>query len=478
MPINLVEEILHPGSIAVVGATRTGAWGGGGFVAALLEFGFKGKIYPVNPKYPEIQGLKSYPTLGSIPEPVDYVISSVPAQAVPEMLKDARDRGTKAVHLFTARLSETGRADAIELEQQIRDLAAEYGLRILGPNCMGIYYPVGGMAFHADFTKIPGAAGFISQSGMLARELVIASPKRGVYFSKVFSYGNALDLNECDFLEYLAQDPETRVIMMYIEGVKDGQRFFNTLRKTAAIKPVIILKGGTAEAGARATSSHTASMAGAFTIWKAAIKQAGAILADSFEELIDFAAAFYFLPPVRGYRVGVVGGTGGFSVLAADKCEQAGLDVIPLPQEIREELKNMGISIWDWLSNPVDLSIREDERLNVGNMLEIMARNPNFDLFITPIGGPQGPPRTGQPVPTEEYLLQQYRLEAFRNKPLLAVVSDSNPGVKELEARDVKANAEFRTALSNLKIPYYPTIGRAALAARKMVDYYRRRGPE
>ena len=256
-------------------------------------------------------------------------------------------------------------------------LAKRYGLRLMGPNCMGVYYPAGGIAFHAEFPKVPGAAGFISQSGMLAREVVLAAPQRGVYFSKVFSYGNAVDLNECDFLEYLAQDKDTRIILMYIEGVKDGQRFFRTLREATSVKPVIILKGGTAEAGTRATASHTASLAGTFKTWKAAIDQAGAVLTDSFEELLDLATSFYFLPPFTGDRVGVVGGTGGFSVLAADSCEQAGLNVIPLPQGIRDELKRQGVSVWDWLSNPVDLSIREDDRLNGGQVLEMMARARN-----------------------------------------------------------------------------------------------------
>src|SRR3972149_9068183 len=148
---NLIEEILHPNSIAVVGATQTRGWGGGGFVESLIEFSFKGKIYPVNPKYSEIMGLKAFPSLKDVPGPVDYVISSVPAPAVPELLKDAAGKGVRTVHLFTARFSETGRPEGIELEQRVLKLASEYGIRLMGPNCMGIYYPAGGMAYHAAF---------------------------------------------------------------------------------------------------------------------------------------------------------------------------------------------------------------------------------------------------------------------------------------------------------------------------------------
>lgn len=471
MSTNLIEEIIHPDSIAVVGATQARGWGGGGFVESLIELGFKGKIYPVNPKYPEIMGLKTYPSLKDIPGPVDYVISSVPARAVPELLRDAAAKGTKTVHLFTARFSETGRPEAIELEQEILKIAREYGLRLIGPNCMGIYYPAGGLAYHADFPKESGAAGLASQSGMLSREIIQIASQRGVYFSKVFSYGNALDLNECDFLEYLAHDPETKVIMMYVEGVKDGRRFFNTLKQAASLKPVILLKGGVAQAGARATASHTASLAGSYQTWQAVATQTGAVWAESFEELIDLAASFYFLPLAGGRRAGVIGGTGGTSVLAADRCEQAGLDVVPLPDEFRKELKDRGVSVWDWLSNPVDLSIREDDSLSAGVILEMMAKNSNFDLLISLSGVAfRGMARPGATI--EDSLKQQYRLDACRNKPLLIVVPEGGQGVRDWDKPGAKMNAEMRTALINLKIPFYPTITRAAVAARKFANYY------
>ncbi|MEE8413799.1 MAG: hypothetical protein V3R96_04540, partial [Dehalococcoidales bacterium] len=398
--------------------------------------------------------------------------SSVPAVAVPQMLEDAAIKGVKTVHLFTARLSETGRPEAVDLEQRIFKLAQGHGIRLLGPNCMGIYFPSGRMAFHADFPKESGTAGLVSQSGMLSREIIQISSQRGVYFSKVFSYGNAIDLNESDFLEYLAQDRDTRVILMYIEGVKAGRKFFDTLKQAAAIKPVIILKGGMAEAGARAAASHTASLAGSYRTWKAMVSQAGAISVDSFEELIDLATSFYFLPPVKGRRVGIVGGTGGTSVLAADGCEQAGLEVVPLPREFREELKNRGVSVWDWLSNPIDLSIREDDSFSAGLLLEMMARDSHFDLLITLMG--IGRFRAEPGVPYETYLKQEYRLDASMNKPFLTVVPDKSPGIKDWDSRESKVNSELRTALISLNIPFYPTITRAALAVKKMIDYYHR----
>ena len=468
---NPIDEVLHARSVAVVGATTTGDWGGGGFVAGLVQFGFQGRVFPVNPKYPEIQGLKAYPSIKDIPEQVDYVISSIPAKYVPGMLEEAAAKGAKTVHLFTARLSETGRPEAIALEREILQLAHRLGLRLIGPNCMGVYYPLGGIAFHSDFPKEAGPVGLISQSGMLAREVVLACPFRGVYFSKVFSYGNAIDLNECDFLEYLTEDADTSAIMMYVEGVKDGRRFFADLKKATAVKPVVILKGGRGESGARATASHTASLAGSVAVWEAMVAQAGAVIADSVEEVLDLIAAFRFLPPVRGRRVGVAGGAGGSSVLAADQCEQAGLEVIPLPDPFRQELKVRGVSVWDWLSNPADISIREDESFSVGMVLEMMARDPHFDALIAIMGMPGRAPLQPGSSP-EDLIRQQYHLDASRAKPFLAVVPDKSLRVVDMDSREWKSLCTTRSALINLEIPFFATIGRAALAARKAHDYY------
>jgi acyl-CoA synthetase (NDP forming) len=339
---------------------------------------------------------------------------------------------------------------------------------------MGVYYPRGGIAFHSVFPKESGPVALISQSGMLAREIVLDSADRGIHFSKVFSYGNAIDLNECDFLEYLAGDPDTGVIMAYVEGVKDGRRFFELLKRASAVKPVVVLKGGRGEAGTRATASHTASLAGAFRTWEAMVVQSGAVSADSAEELIDLAASFRSLPPITGRRVGVAGGAGGSSVLAADECERAGLNVIPLPPELRDELRARGISVWDWLSNPADTSIGEDRSFSVGLVLELMAKNRSFDVLIALMGMPGRMPR--QPgVALEAILKEQYRLDVTMTKPLLVVVPDKSLGVKDLESRDLKMTAELRTALASLGIPFFPTVRRAAFAAMKIADYHARK---
>jgi len=472
MSTHPLEEILHPQSIAVVGASDSGR--GAGFVAPLLELGYKGEIYPVNPKYAEVMGLKAYPSVKDIPGTVDYVISTVPASQVLGMLEDCSQRGVKVVHLFTARFSETGRKEAAELEQEILRRARKAGIRIIGPNCLGVYYPREGIAFHDGFPKESGSAGLASQSGQAVGEIVQLAALRGIRFSKAISYGNAIDFNECDYLEYFAQDPETKMVLMYVEGVRNGKRFFETLRRTTATKPVIIVKGGRGESGTRATASHTASLAGSMDIWETVVNQAGAVSAGNLEDLVDLATAFYFLPPILGRRVGVAGGSGGSSVLAADECEEAGLHVIPLPPEIREELKSKGDPIWDWIGNPADMSIRINRDFDTGDMLEIMARNQNFDLLIGFMREPHG--RGHERISVDAYL-ERYRLKELNNKPLLVVMGDISPGVKGDDdyAWIRKLMEEVREKLIAANIPVYPNIGRAARAASKLIDYYQRR---
>jgi acyl-CoA synthetase (NDP forming) len=470
---NPIEEVLNAKSIAIVGAAPTGNWGGGGFLAGLVNYDFQGKIYPVNPKYTEAMGQKVYPSLLDVPEQVDYVISCVSAKNVLGVLEQAVEKGVKTTHLFTARLAETGRTEGIETEKKILELAKKSGMRLIGPNCMGIYSPAKRIAFHGDFPSESGPVGLVSQSGMLAREIVKASPLRGIYFSKVFSYGNAIDLNETDYIDYLAGDPETSVILCYIEGAKDGPGLFRSLKAAVERKPVVILKGGRGESGARATASHTASMAGSYQTWKALYNQTGVIRADSIEELIDLAATFRFLPPVKGNRVGVAGGAGGTSVLAGDACERAGLVVSPLSEKFRQELKARKVSVWDWIGNPADLSIREDESLSVGLMLEMMAKDPDFDLLIALMGMPGGPPGERGLSP-EERLSQQYQLEDVRSKPFMAVVADKSIGTDDTDDFEWKGLCQTRTSLIKLGVPFYPTIDRAASAARKAFEYYHR----
>ncbi len=469
MSAHPLEELLHPRSIAVVGASGSGR--GGGFITPLQELGFKGDIYPVNPKYTEIMGMKAYPRVRDIPGPVDFVISSIPAAGVLSLLGDCAEKGVKLVHLFTARFSETGRKDAAQLEQDILAKARESGIRLIGPNCMGIYIPAEGISFNNGMPGESGSVGVVSQSGQAVGEMVGNAGVRGVRFSKAISYGNALDFNECDYLEYFAQDPETKMVLLYIEGVRDGPRFLKALRELAAVKPVIVVKGGRGEAGTRATASHTASLAGSREIWQTVVNQTGVVTASDLEELVDIAVAFYFLPPFKGRRVGVTGGSGGSSVLAADLCEEAGLDVIPLPDDIRQELKRRGNPVWDWIGNPADFSISMGDRSDSTVITQLMAQHPDFDMMILFVSGPW---HRGRRFSIDEHMAQ-YGFEHMNNKPVVLVFGDRPRGTDSEAAKYEKINDEMKRRLIEAHYPMFPGIRRAASAVDKMISYYEKR---
>ncbi len=474
-----LESAFHPRSVAVVGASGNPSSPGYRWVLAMVELGYRGQIYPVNPNYTDIQGLKCYASIKDIPGSVDYVLSSVPAASILNLLKECRDKGVKFVHLYTARFSETGDENAIKLEKEILERAREFGIRLIGPNCLGIYCPKEGTGFNLDMPTEAGGVGVFSQSGGNSVEIVNYCALRGIRFSKVISYGNALDLKETDFLEYLAQDPETKVIAAYVEGVKDGERFFRALRRAALQKPVIILKGGRGAAGTKAASSHTASMSGSLRVWQTAMQQAGAIQAGSMEELIDIALAAYFLPPFTGTRVGIVGGGGGQCVLSAGEWEEGGFNVVPLPTEIKEEVKKALPELWwDWVGNPLDVSILPVEVRSTNfhiKLMRMMAESPDFDVLVANIttgGTGNKSSRITQATGEADDIID---MASKGKKPVLAVLNMGPLGTPQFDDPYWRGLGGVNTKLITAKIPVYSRAGRAANALIRVVKYYERR---
>jgi acetyltransferase len=478
MSLHQLETAFNPRSIAVVGASANPMAASYSFVHHLLTYGYKGEIYPINKNRPELLGLKTYPTLSDIPGAVDYAICCIPAQGVPDLLQECHRKGVEIIHLFTGRLTETGLAEAAELEKEILAQARKFGIRLIGPNCMGIYSPGAGISFGYDFPSEPGSLGMFFQSGGASTEFIHYASLRAIRFSKVVSYGNALDLDETDFLQYLSRDPETKVIASYMEGIKDGRKFLCALREAAATKPVIILKAGRGVAGARAVASHTASLAGSFRVWEAAIRQAGAILVHTLEEMIDLAVSFCRLLPVQGRRVGVVGGGGGKSVRSADEWEDAGFNVVPLPPEIRQEIrKKVPPMWWDWIENPVDASIMPESAwvsgLN-GEILRMMSESPHFDLVIANItvDGPFG--KNEMIAFIDREIKDILEINSRRTKPLAVVLNTGVLGSEDLDHWRWRYLAEKKTILTAAKVPVYPTIAQAANAFHHVETYHRR----
>ena len=385
MAIDLLSEfapMFYPKSVAVIGASADRRKFAGVFLATLLSFGYDGKIYPVNPQESDILGLKTYQAVSDIPEPVDFAVITVPAHAVPVVIKDCVTKRVKAAEILTSGFREIGE-EGQKLEQEIARIAAKR-IRIIGPNCFGIYCPAGGLTIlpGADFSTESGPVAFISQSGGYAVRVPRRGQGLGIKFSKVVSYGNACDVDESDLLEYLGQDPETKIITGYIEGVKDAHRFFKLLQKVSQTKPVILWKGGITQSGARAAYSHTGSLAGAEAVWDAVFKQTGAIRVNSLEELLDTTLAFLHLGRHRGRKVAVVGGGGGITVTATDICERVGLSVPLFPLKIQRKLAAVVPKVGTSIRNPVDVGLPYPPPAILRAVLETIATEGDVDTII------------------------------------------------------------------------------------------------
>jgi acyl-CoA synthetase (NDP forming) len=351
--INLsFDKLFHPASIAVIGASSSASETG--WVKRLQDFGYPGMIYPINPKVKEIRGLTAYANIRDVPDTVDYVILNIPAASTPQAMRDCAARHVQFVHCYTAGFSESGVPASKQLEKEIAQIARDNGIRLLGPNCMGIYCPASGMTFSEDFPKEKGRVAFISQSGAEASRLILLCRDVNLYFSKAVSYGNAADLDETDFLEYLAADNDTDIIGLYIEGIKNGPRFLSAVRNCAAQKPVVILKAGLTENGASAAISHTASFTGSPQVWQAFFRQTHAIPALTIDGVADIIQGFTRMRRPMGKCVALVGRGGGIGVVAVDICERAGLKVPPFSAETRQQLAQIRSDPGAGIRNPVE----------------------------------------------------------------------------------------------------------------------------
>ena len=465
-----LEYLFHPQGIAVVGVSQNPANLGRQFFLPLIQLQYKGNLYPVGLEDSEIAGLKIYKSILDIPEPIDYVICCIPASATPQLVEDCVKKKVKVVQFFTSGFSETGEEEGKELEQKLLDIARRGGVRLIGPNCLGIYCPGQGLTFLNTVPSLArsGEIGFLSQSGGNSRELIEIGSVRGIYYSKGISFGNACDLNESDFLEYFAQDKETKIIGVYIEGVKDGRRFFRALRAAARIKPTIILKGGQTEAGSQAALSHTGSLAGNEIVWQAICQQTGAMLVNDLDEMMDLMLAFSYVKRPRGRRLGVVGFGGGRSVQSADDCERARLSVPSFPPEIRQKLREFTPEAGTSVRNPVDSSpfVFWDPLLFF-QTLEIVESYDGVDSLLVYL------PMAFAFVDRGEQLIR-VQVEAIKDfkaksrKPLIvALLSGDIPHVLQL-------GFELQRILVDAGIPVYPSPGRAACALSRFVKYYER----
>jgi acyl-CoA synthetase (NDP forming) len=383
-----LRKVFHPGSIAVVGASSRTDNPGTMLLRAIIEMEFEGPLYPVNPKHGEILGLKCYPAIKEIPSPPDLVILAVPPAAVPSVIVECVETGVVACVISTAGFSESGSSEGAALEQEILHAIKDSPLRLVGPNCLGIYSSSGKVALFGGMRPGEGKVSCVSQSGSIGSMLYLLGAERAVSFSKIVSSGNELDLNCADFLDYFAGDPETEMIMAYLEEVRDARRFLEIASRIKGKKPLLIWKAGLTERGRSAAASHTGAVAGSEEIWRAAAKQAGIVAIDDLADAVETMAIFYHLSRPRGRRICVISPPGGIAVNSADSAEKNNLLLPSLGETTLERLEQILPREGTSFTNPVDMGFGAVVPGNLREVVKTAASDENVDMLMVVGGAP------------------------------------------------------------------------------------------
>ena len=347
-----LDPLFNPKSVAHIGATNnTNKWGFS-TVTSLMQT-YKGPIYPVNVHEDQIQGLKAFKKVTDIPGPVDLAVFTIPAERVAAAMEDCVQKGVRSAVIISAGFAEVG-PEGKKLQDEVLGIARRGNIRFIGPNCMGYWSASSSLAaFMMPLLVRDGQLAFVSQGGNVGAAVVVAGYERGLGFHRYVSCGCAADVQIEDYIEYFGNDPEVKVIMAYIEGLNDGARFMDVVKKITPTKPVIILKPGKTEAAAKAIKSHSGAMAGSDAVYDAAFKKMGAIRVEDTEEMLDIAIGFLTQPMPRGRNVAIITPGGSYGVLCAEACEEGGLNVVRLPDKTIEELDKIFPPRWS-RQNPVD----------------------------------------------------------------------------------------------------------------------------
>ncbi len=446
----MLEMLSDPQSVAVIGASRNERKLGYGVLSNIIKYGYQGRIYPVNPKADEILGLKCYPSVLDVPDPIDLAVIVIPRKYVAASLEECGQKGIKGAIIITAGFREVG-SEGMKMEQELIAIARRYGMRLVGPNCLGIIDTVAKLnASFAAGMPHPGSIAFMSQSGALCTAVLDMSLGQQVGFSRFVSLGNKADLNEIDFIEAWRDDPHSKVIMAYLEGITDGTRFIRVAREVTKHKPIIAIKSGTTSAGSRAVSSHTGTLAGSERAYEAAFNQTGIIRANSVQDLFDYSIAFARQPPLSSNRIAIVTNAGGPGIMATDACERAGLQLASLKRKTLDALRE-ALPPEASILNPVDV-LGDALSDRYGRALEVVLNDANVGGVITIIA-PQVMTNAVEIAKVIGELSTRY------DKPILSCFM-GEPTV----AAGIQVLHEYR-------VPNYPVPERAVAAMAAMMRY-------
>ena len=448
-----LRPFFEPGAIAIIGSFREPTGLGYGVIKNMLHFGFKGNIYPINPSFSEVRGLKAYSAVNQVAGPIDLAIVITPPPTVPAIIEQCAQKGVKAALVVSENFAEAGEGGA-RLQQQLKDIAHRTGIRIMGPNTIGLFNTANGLVTtpylitHDRIRK--GSIAYCSQSGFVS---VHGQPleDRAYPISKMCDIGNKCDIDEVDVLDYLADDSETKIVAMHLEDVKNGRRFMDAARKVVARKPLLILKSGRTEAGARASASHTGSLAGNEQVYDNAIKQVGAIRVNTWQEFWEVPKVFAYQPLPKGNRIAIITLTGGAGVVGVDAAIEAGLAITSFSDSTSDKLMKMSPRL---ASNPVDISpvasVADNPLTIMEETIAAALKDTNVDCATIVLAA-------GQEAFTPLIIQMLERLMQHFSKPVTIWIygmkfSTMLDMSRQLEARGLPTYFELETAIKALAI--------------------------
>ncbi len=432
----------------------------------LIDSNYDGTIYPNNPKGGEAYGHRIYENLRALPEVPDFAIVCIAAARVPGILRDCAAGGIKHIHILASGFSELGTKEGLGLENEIVSISKENGLQVVGPNCMGTYCPAAHLTPWGAIPGFSGPVGIISQSGGITQRLTEYISSLGVGVAKAVSFGNAAVLTVHDYLAYMAEDEDIRVIALYLESIRDGSGLLALAKQVSRTKPIVLLKGGESGAGASTVVSHTGSMAGDRNIWHAFARQAGVTQVGSLDEWADALLTFSLLSEPSGRGVFIAGGGGGNSVTYSDMCVREGLSVPEPSKESMLRLRQLVPAVGSIAGNPLDMFAVYQDTAFLTEILKLAYADPNIDMVIVD----RLIPRIIYHLPdlpdsTPEAIRSIARSE--NHKPT-AITLDSDGGDADLAGEGTRLRQQFCLG----GIPAYPSIGRAARALMHLYRYY------
>ena len=466
------QHLFAPTSVAVIGASNTaGSWGYG--IMKHLLAPNRRQVYPVNPKATEIMGVKAYASVLDIPEPVELAVIVVSAPRVPKVFHECAQKGIKAAVVISGGFGEVG-DEGKELEAELIKISRQQGIRFLGPNTMGhadIFSQLSTLAW--TFEAPQGPVALLSQSGNYGHRIIHRGMMSGIGFSKLVSTGNEADLRLEDFLEYLEKDKNSGIIAAYIEGLREGRRFFELTKKITPQKPVIVIKSGATEASAEAAHSHTATLAGSDRVYEAAFHQAGVLRVDDDDELCDVVTAILYQPLPQGTGIGILTIGGGLGVMAAEACEKEGLTIPPMSPATVEKLNGCLPPRWSH-ANPVDMAgISMAENDTVFPCLWALLEDENIDAILLQAALGTDAERLATMYNSQEIRAIREAEEKDLNKLSQMVKQKKKPVFMVKPAVEFASDPEVASLFSRIEMPVYPSPRRAARVLNKLARYQR-----